>query len=109
MYKNKYIKYKEKYTQLCNKIYVGGEINSYDVHLIKYLKNKVDIFKKVFQKNISQDVWSIIRLQTIIGNLYHLIPLQITTNFYNEWIKKNSSNQNELYLEKMRICLDLLY
>ena len=108
MYKNKYIKYKEKYTQLCNKIYVGGEINSYDVHLIKYLKNKVDIFKKVFQKNISQDVWSIIRLQTIIGNLYHPIPLQITTNFYNEWIKKNSSNQKQLYLEKMRICLGLL-
>jgi hypothetical protein len=108
MYKNKYIKYKAKYTQLYNKIYIGGEINSYDVHLIKYLKNKVDIFKKVFQKNISQDVWSIIRLQTIMGNLYHPIPLQITTNFYNEWIKKNSSNQNELYLEKMRICLDLL-
>ena len=42
MYKNKYIKYKEKYTQLCNKIYVGGEINSFDEHLIKYLKKEVE-------------------------------------------------------------------
>ena len=55
MYKNKYIKYKEKYTQLCNKIYIGGEITSFDENLIKYIKKEVEKFKKVLLKNISQD------------------------------------------------------
>jgi hypothetical protein len=27
---------------------------------------------------------------TIIDNLHHPIPLQIKTNFYDEWIKNNS-------------------
>ena len=92
MYKNKYIKYKTKYTQIYNKIHVRVEITSKDINQIIYLKNNFEKFK-----NMSQDAWSIIRLMTIIDNLYHPIPLQIKTNFYDEWIKKNSTNQEQLF------------
>jgi hypothetical protein len=103
MYKNKYIKYKAKYTQLCNKIHIGGEFTSFDKNLISYLKKEVEIFKKVSQKNISQDVWSIIRLQTIMNNLYHPIPLQIKNNFFDKWIKQISSDREKIFLDKKRI------
>ncbi len=101
-YKNKYIKYKEKYQNLCNKIYIGGNINEFNENLIKYLK------KEVLYKDISQDKWAIIRLQTITENLYHPIPLQITNNFYDEWIRINSSNQYKLYSDKMKIFEGLI-
>jgi len=100
MYKNKYIKYKTKYIQLNNKIHVGGEITSNDINQIIYLKNNFEKLKKVSQKNISQDAWSIIRLMTIIDNLHHPIPLQIKTNFYDEWIKKILQIKNNYFLKK---------
>jgi hypothetical protein len=105
MYKNKYLKYKVKYLQLNNKIYIGGENNEFNKNLIKYLKKEVE---KVPSKNIIQDRWAIIRLQTILKNLYHPIPLEITTNFYDEWIRTNYSNQYQLYLDKMKMFEDLI-
>jgi hypothetical protein len=105
MYKNKYIKYKAKYLQLSNNIYIGGENNEFNENLIKYLKKEVE---KVSSKNISQDRWAIIRLQTILKILYHPIPLQITTNFYDEWIRINYSNQYQLYLDKMKMFEGLI-
>jgi len=103
MYKNKYIKYKTKYTQLSNKIHVGGEITSYDKNLITYLKSNFEKFKNINQKNMSQDIWSIIRLQIIMDNLYHPIPLQIKTNFYDEWIRQISRDREKIFLDKKRI------
>ena len=47
MYKEKYIKYKTKYLDLINQIYVGGQISQkdFEAQLIKYIKEEVEKFK----------------------------------------------------------------